>query len=257
LSIIGIGPGDAVWRTPEANAALASASDIVGYQLYLDLLGAAILGKRHHTAPMTEEEARVRQALDLAAEGRQVALVSSGDAGIYGLSSLTFELLERERRSDWNRIDLVVVPGLSAFQAAAARVGAPTGHDFCVISLSDLLTPWPVIETRLRVAGEGDFVIALYNPVSHRRRQQLVVARDLLLRHRPASTPVALVRNAGREGEAIQILPLVELTADHADMLTVIIVGSSHTRCFTTQGRKWLYTPRGYGARQEAARSGE
>lgn len=257
LTVVGIGPGDAAWRAPATSRALAEATDIVGYKLYLDLIADRIAGKRQHMSALAEEEARVRLALDLAAEGRSVALVSSGDAGIYGLATLVFELLEREDRSDWSRLAIEVVPGISAFQAAAARIGAPIGHDFCAVSLSDLLTPWPDIERRLKAAGEGDFVVALYNPVSQRRRSQLEAARTILLRHRPPQTPVVLARNLGRENETITVIRLDELHADRADMLTLVLIGSSQTRSITRGTRQWVYTPRGYGqksaARQESA----
>ncbi len=169
LAIVGTGPGDPAWRTPEATALLAAADEIVGYRLYLDLLGGAIAGKRRHDSAIGEEAARARLALDLAAEGGSVALVSSGDPGIYGLAALVFELIERERRRDWSAVEIAVAPGVSAMHAAAARVGAPLGHDFCAISLSDLLTPWPAIRARLEAAASADFVVALYNPRSARR----------------------------------------------------------------------------------------
>lgn len=251
LAIIGIGPGDPLWRTAEADAALSAASDVVGYRLYLDLLGAAIAGKARHDGALGAEEARARAALELAAAGRQVALVSSGDAGIYGLAALVFELLDRGDHPGWRRIDITVVPGLSALQAAAARLGAPLGHDFCAVSLSDLLTPWPVIERRLRAAAEGDFVLALYNPRSERRQDQLAAARDILLRHRPAETPVALARNLGRAGESISITTLAALDPAEADMLTLVLIGSSATRLIPGTPPR-LYTPRGYAAKRGA-----
>ncbi|MEX1203942.1 MAG: cobalamin biosynthesis protein, partial [Dongiaceae bacterium] len=185
LCIVGIGPGEAAGRTAEAEAALAAATDLVGYRLYLDLLGGLAAGKARHGFELGEEDARARLALDLAAAGRSVALVSSGDPGVYAMASLVFELVERAALSlskgaddpGWARVELVVLPGVSAMQVAAARVGAPLGHDFCAISLSDLLTPWAAIERRLRAAAAGDFVVALYNPVSRRRRTQLGLAR--------------------------------------------------------------------------------
>lgn len=249
LSIVGIGPGPAEWRTPEAERALAEAEEVVGYRLYLDLLGGAIAGKGRHDSPLGSEEERVRAALELAAAGRRVALVSSGDAGIYGLATLAFELLDRGGRADWRRIEIAVAPGVSALQAAAARLGAPLNHDFCAISLSDLLTPWQAIERRLEAAAAGDFVVALYNPVSRRRRDQLVRARDILLAARPGETPVALARNLGRPGETVETITLAELTPDHADMLTLVLIGSSETRAVDAAGRRWLYTPRGYAGK--------
>jgi len=245
LAIIGIGPGDPAWRTPEASAALAWASDVVGYGLYLDLLGHAIARKERHASALGKEEARVRRALDLAAEGRSVALVSSGDAGIYGLASLVFELLDREAKPEWQAAELQVCPGVSALQAAAARAGAPLGHDFCAISLSDLMTPWETIRARLEAAAAADFVIALYNPRSARRRARLTEAANTLLRHFPAQTPVFVGRNLGRDEEERHIIALSELAGADIDMLTVVLVGSSRTRRLDGD-RPYLYTPRGY-----------
>jgi cobalt-precorrin 5A hydrolase/precorrin-3B C17-methyltransferase len=245
LAIVGIGPGDPTWRTPEASAALDAASDIVGYTLYLDLLGAAIAGKARHATGLGSEAERARRALDLAASGRSVALVSSGDAGIYGLASLVFELIDREDRADWRRVALSVVPGLSALQAAAARAGAPLGHDFCAISLSDLLTPWVTIERRLAAVAEGDFVVALYNPRSARRANQLAAARTILLAHRSAETPVALARNLGRQDESLTLTTLAALEPETVDMLTIVLVGNSQTRLIPGREPR-IYTPRGY-----------
>ena len=245
LAVIGIGPGDAAWRTPEASAALAHATDIVGYGLYLDLLGRAIAGKNLHPSAIGEEEARARQALDLAAEGRSVALLSSGDAGIYGLASLVFELLDRAAKPEWRTVELIVCPGVSALQAASARAGAPLGHDFCAISLSDLMTPWEAIRARLEAAAAADFVVALYNPRSTRRPARLTEAAEILLRHRPPQTPVFIGRNLGRDGEERHIVALRELAGAHIDMLCLVLVGSSTTRRLGGDS-PWLYTPRGY-----------
>jgi cobalt-precorrin 5A hydrolase/precorrin-3B C17-methyltransferase len=252
LAVIGIGPGPAAWRSPEAEAALAGAEAVVGYGLYLDLLGSRIAGQARHESPLGEEEDRVRAALDLASEGRSVALVSSGDAGIYALAALVFELLDREDRAGWNRIAIHVCPGISAMQAAAARAGAPLGHDFCAISLSDLLTPWPVIETRLHAAAQGDFVTCLYNPASARRRGQLPRAIAILAGARPPDTPVIVARNLGREGEAVSTVPLAEFDPETVDMLTLVLIGSSATRAIRRGERDWVYTPRGYAAKAEA-----
>ena len=257
LALVGLGPGDASWRTPEAAAAIARASDLVGYSLYLDLLGRAATGKTLHTYALGEEEVRVRAALDLAATGRDVALVCSGDPGIYAMAALVFEVLERGGHAGWRRPEIAVLPGISALQAAAARAGAPLGHDFCAISLSDLLTPWPVIERRLRAAAEGDFVVALYNPVSRQRQRQFDLAMEILRGHRAAITPVILARNLGREGESVRITDLAHVEAAQADMLTVVLVGSSQTRCVARgDGGSWVFTPRGYAAKR-AARAGE
>ncbi len=245
LAIIGTGPGDPAWRTPEATALLAAADEIVGYRLYLDLLGGAIAGKRRHDSAIGEEAARVRLALDLAAEGRSVALVSSGDPGVYGLAALVFELIERERRRDWSAVAVTVAPGVSAMHAAAARAGAPLGHDFCAISLSDLLTPWEVIRARLEAAAAADFVVALYNPRSARRPGQLAEAASVLLRHRPPETPCVIARNLGRAGEHTEIVPLDRLAQADVDMLSIVLVGSSRTRLVPGETPR-VYTPRGY-----------
>jgi cobalt-precorrin 5A hydrolase/precorrin-3B C17-methyltransferase len=224
---------------------LAQASDVVGYDLYLDLLGRAVDGKNRHTSPIGEEERRVHLALDLAAEGRSVALVSSGDAGIYGLAPLVFELVDRVARPEWHSVEINVCPGVSAIQAAAARAGAPLGHDFCAISLSDLMTPWKTIRRRLEAAAAADFVIALYNPRSVRRPAQLGEAADVLLRYRSPETPVFIGRNLGRDGEERHLLRLSELASTDVDMLTIVLIGSSRTRHFG-RSRPYLYTPRGY-----------
>jgi cobalt-precorrin 5A hydrolase/precorrin-3B C17-methyltransferase len=251
LMIVGIGPGQASWRTPEAEAWLAGASDIVGYHLYLDLLGELTAGKACHGLDLGAEIERARLALDLAGSGRQVALVSSGDAGIYAMATLVFELLESEAAPSWQRIDVAVTPGISALQAAAARAGAPLGHDFCCVSLSDLLTPWEAIERRVRAAAEGDFVVAFYNPVSRRRVTQLAAARDLLLAQRPPDTPVVLARNLGRESESTTMTTLGDLDPAAVDMLTVVIVGSTQSRRIARgDGGAWIYTPRGYAAKR-------
>lgn len=245
LAIIGIGPGDPSWRTPEASAALAQATDVVGYRLYLDLLGRALAGKRRHDSAIGAEEARVRLAFELAAKGRCVALVSSGDSGVYGLAPLVFELLDREARPEWQAIELRVCPGISALQAAAARAGAPLGHDFCAISLSDLLTPWNAIRARLEAAAAADFAVALYNPRSARRQGLLTEAAAILLRYRSAETPVFIGRNLGRDREEQHIIPLAKLADAAIDMLSIILIGSSRTRRIDGNPSR-LYTPRGY-----------
>ena len=252
LAIVGIGPGADEWRTPEANALIGQAEDLVGYDLYLDLLGSAAHGARRHAYPLGEEEIRVRAALDLAAQGRRVALISSGDAGIYAMAALAFELLDTDGADAWRRIAVTVAPGISALQAAAARIGAPLGHDFCTISLSDLLTPWPVIERRIEAAAAADFVIAFYNPVSRRRTTQLATARDILRRHRDPETPVVIARNLGRPGETVATVTLEALDATTIDMLTLVLVGASTTKTIPRAGdRPWVYTPRGYAAKRD------
>lgn len=254
LFVVGIGPGSSDWRSPEVTAMIGATSDLVGYSLYLDLIDEISTGKIRHDFDLGREEDRVRHAMELAGKGRDVALVCSGDAGIYAMATLVFELLASGDLSDGaNRIAIEVSPGISALQAAAARAGAPLGHDFCTISLSDLLTPWEDIQRRVRAAAEGDFVIAFYNPVSKRRRTQLAYARDKLLEHRPARTPVILATNLGRDGEKIRVVELGELNVDDVDMLTVVVVGSSDTRMVETgEGRQWVYTPRGYSSKESS-----
>ncbi len=259
LFVVGIGPGSDGWRSPEVSRMVSEATDLVGYSLYLDLLGPLAQDKARHDFDLGKEEARVHHAMELAGQGRTVALVCSGDAGIYAMATLVFELLEKAGGEDGlsdaaRRIAIQCSPGISALQAAAARAGAPLGHDFCTISLSDLLTPWDDIQRRVKAAGEGDFVIAFYNPVSRKRRTQLAWARDELLTHRPASTPVILATNLGREGETVRVVPLGELQVDDVDMLTVVIVGSSNTSVTRTgDGRDWVYTPRGYARKEGSA----
>ena len=245
VSLVGIGPGQAAWRTPEASRLIAEADDLVGYGLYIDLLGPLAAGKPRHDFPLGGEEARCRFALGLAGEGRDVALVCSGDAGIYAMGALVFELLDRgEGLSDAaRRTEVISAPGVSALQAAAARAGAPLGHDFCAISLSDLLTPRADILRRIEAASTGDFVIAFYNPVSKKRRTLLAEARAILLGSRPPETPVLLASNLGRPDEALRLRTLGTLEVDEVDMLTVVLVGSSQSRV-TAGGR--FYTPRGY-----------
>jgi len=256
LFVVGIGPGGDAWRSPEASDMLATATDWVGYRLYLDLIEAHRHGESRHDFDLGREEDRVRHAMELAATGRDVALVCSGDAGIYAMATLVFELLEQGGLSDVaRRIEIAVAPGISALQAAAARAGAPLGHDFCTLSLSDVLTPWPDIQKRVRAAAQGDFVIAFYNPVSKRRRTQLAWAREELLRHRAADIPVVIAANLGRDGETVRMTTLGQLRVDEVDMLTVVLVGSSQTRVtMTGDGRQWVYTPRGYAGKASAGR---
>ena len=247
LAVVGLGPGDPRWRTEEVQRLLGEAEELVGYGLYLDLIGPAGAGKPRHEFPLGAEVERCRFALARAAEGRAVALVCSGDPGIYALATLVFELLENAPDPTWARVAVTVSPGVSALQAAAAVAGAPLGHDFCAISLSDLLTPADVIERRVRAAASGDFVVAFYNPVSARRRELLGRARDLLLEHRPPATPVVLARNLGRPDQTVRLVTLAELSADLCDMLTLVLVGASNTRrAPRLHGSDWVYTPRGY-----------
>ena len=245
LAIVGLGPGDPVWRTPEAQTLLDDAEDWVGYQGYLDPLGQPH-GKVLHGFALGEEVLRAEKALELAAAGRRVALVSSGDAGIYAMASLVFELVERSERA-WDRVVIEVSPGVSALQAAAARAGAPLGHDFCAISLSDLLTPWPVIERRLEAAAAGDFVTVLYNPAAPRRRQGLARAIAMFSAARSPKTPVIHAFNVGRSGEAVRLSHLEDFDQELVGMMSLIIIGARQTRLVERQGREsFVYTPRGY-----------
>jgi cobalt-precorrin 5A hydrolase/precorrin-3B C17-methyltransferase len=245
LDIVGIGPGADDWRTPEASAALAAADAVVGYGLYLDLVAGLIEGKPRHETGLGDETGRVERALALASEGRRVALVCSGDAGIYALATLAFERMDKGA-PEWRRIGVRVAPGISALQAAAARLGAPLGHDFCAVSLSDLLTPVADIERRLAAAAAGDFVVAFYNPASQRRTALLPRAREILLAARGPDTAVALARNLGREGESVRVVRLGDDWVGSVDMLTLVLVGSTATRRLDLAGRTRLYTPRGY-----------
>lgn len=251
VSIVGIGPGQASWRTPEASKLVSEADELVGYGLYIDLLGPIARGKIRTDYPLGGEEDRCRFALERAGEGRDVALICSGDAGIYAMGALVFELLDRAPDqmgvSDAaRRVEVISTPGVSALQAAAARAGAPLGHDFCAISLSDLLTPRADILRRIKAAAEGDFVIAFYNPVSKRRRVLLAEARDILLKARPADTPVLLASSLGRAEEDIRYRELSALDVDEVDMLTVVLVGSSGSRLAGLGEGPRMYTPRGY-----------
>ncbi len=247
LAIIGTGPGGSDWMSPQVKEILRNATDLVGYSTYLGLVGSLGNGKRWHESDNREELARGQMALDLAAEGRFVAVVSSGDPGIYAMAAAVFEVLEREAKPEWQGIEIQVAPGISAMQAAAAKIGAPLGHDFCAISLSDILKPWSIIEQRITAAAQADFVIAFYNPVSKQRLWQLAETRNILLRYRHPDTTVVLARNLGRDGESVEVYTLEDLAPELADMRTVILVGSSKTRMIQRcDGRVWVYTPRRY-----------
>jgi cobalt-precorrin 5A hydrolase/precorrin-3B C17-methyltransferase len=248
LAVVGLGPGDAAWRTPEASARLAEATDLVGYGPYLRQVGTIAEHQTAHSFPNRQEAARAVFALDLAAAGRDVVIVSSGDPGIFAMASAVVEELHQENGSDrWAGVTVTVVPGVTAATAAAARIGAPLGHDLCLISLSDVLKPWPVIERRIAAAAAADFVIALYNPLSRHRPWQLQRALDLIGEHRSAETPVVEAHNVGRAEESIRSLTLAEVSTSTVDMRTLLIVGSSTTQQFTDgDGKSWVYTPRHY-----------
>lgn len=251
LYIVGTGPGDKDWVIPKAIAAIKASSDLVAYGLYLDLLGDVCDGKTHHDLPLGEEIGRARLALDLAASGKATSLISSGDVGIYAMATLVFELLDqqlqgKENHPEWLGVDIEVVPGISAMQAGASRVGALLGHDFCTISLSDLLTPWKTILKRLHACGQGDFVVSFYNPRSKKRDWQINTARDILLEYRPANTQVMIGRQLTREDEEISIITLNQLDAKDVDMFTMVTVGNSETKHIINGSDEWVYTPRGY-----------
>lgn len=249
LHVVGLGPGTPEWRSPAATAALVASSDWVGYGLYLDLAEDLCHGEQQHRFPLGGEEARVRHAIELAKEGKEVSLICSGDAGIYAMAALVFEVLALEAST----IAVNVVPGISAFQAAAARAGALIGHDFCCISLSDLLTPWDVIEKRLKAASEGDFVVAFYNPRSLKRTDQIERAIAILRENRPDDTPLIIASNLGRPTEQVRIKRLAEFDADEVDMLTLVMVGSSQSVAFPRgDGKTYAFTPRGYAKKRNS-----
>jgi cobalt-precorrin 5A hydrolase / precorrin-3B C17-methyltransferase len=247
LSIVGTGPGSAEWMSPQVQAVLQEATDWVGYSTYLNLVEPLRQGQVRHDSDNRVELERARLALNLAAEGRSVAVVSSGDPGIYAMAAAVLEAIDRDRDSLWQRVEMQICPGISAMQAAASLVGAPLGHDFCAISLSDILKPWSAIEQRLTAAAQGDFVIAFYNPISSQRTWQLAQAREILLRWRQPDTPVVLARNVGRPGQSAIVKTLGELVSADADMRTMILIGSSKTRVIQQPHQKaWVYTPRHY-----------
>jgi cobalt-precorrin 5A hydrolase / precorrin-3B C17-methyltransferase len=247
LAIVGTGPGGASWMSPEVKQILREATDWVGYKFYLDLAGSLREGQQRHDSDNREEIDRARFALDLAASGKSVAVVSSGDPGIFAMAAAVFEAIDFDAKPEWQGIEIRVAPGISAMQAAAAAAGAPLGHDFCAISLSDILKPWEVIEQRISAAAAADFAIAFYNPISTQRKWQLTRAIEILLQNREAETPVILGRNLGRPGQSVRICKLSEFRAEDADMRTLVIVGSSQTRIIPrTHGGVWAYTPRRY-----------
>jgi precorrin-3B C17-methyltransferase len=242
LSIVGIGPGADQHTTPAALQAIQSADLVVGYTTYIRLVKHLLDGKEIVKTGMTEEIGRARAAVERARDGGRVAIISSGDAGVYGMASLVFQVL---KDLGWKRGDspeLRIVPGMTALNSCGSLVGAPFGHDFCAISLSDLLTPWPVIRRRLEAAAESDFVIALYNPASGRRTRGIVEAHDIIARHRPGATPVALVKSAYRTLQTAVLTDLDRFLDYEIGMLTTVIVGSTNT--FVYEG--YMVTPRGY-----------
>jgi len=245
IRVVGLGPGASEWLSPEAREALRDATDLVGYQPYLDRV-APYAGQERHGSDNRVEIERARHALALAQAGRRVCVVSSGDPGIFAMATAVLEAIDRGEPT-WRELDIRILPGISAMQAAASRVGAPLGHDFCVISLSDRLKPWATIAQRLEAAAAADFALALYNPSSSQRQSQLEEARAILMRRRAPQTPVVLARDIGGSDERIAVVDLATLNPRDADMRTVILIGSSATRSFSNaNGRRFVYTPRAY-----------
>jgi len=247
LFIVGLGPGPDSWLVPEARGALAQSDALIGYKPYTDRVP-----ERHDLERFSSDNRveldRARHALQLAQAGRKVAVVSGGDAGVFGMAAAIFEAVEKGDPA-WRDLDIRVVPGVSAAIAAAARLGAPLGHDFCVMSLSDNLKPWEVVVKRLVAAAQADFVIALYNPASKARPRQIFEAFDLLRAHKHGATPVAFARAVGRPDERIVVTDLARADPGVVDMATLVLIGSSETRFIARpNGAPWLLTPRSYGA---------
>ena len=236
ITVVGIGPGSLDGMTGQARAALAACDVIVGYTGYVELVRPYFPDKQYHQTGMRGEEARCREAVELALSGRSVCVVCSGDAGVYGLAGLVLTLAQQ------TGVPVDVVAGVTAASSGAALLGAPLIHDYACVSLSDQLTPWETIERRLEAAALADFVICLYNPMSAHRRDHLARACDIVLRHRSADTPCGLAQNIGRPGESSRILTLSELRDADVDMFTTVFIGNSQTRV----GQDRLITPRGY-----------
>ncbi len=250
IVVAGIGPGDLAEITPEVMSALQQSDVIIGYKHYFQFIAPHIPDSIECIdTGMKQESQRAEAAFDMAESGKRVAVISSGDAGIYGMAPLIMEM-KSQRNSD---IEVVVLPGISAFQKAASLLGAPIGHDFCIISLSDLMTPWEVIERRITAAASADFITAIYNPKSHGRYWQLHRLCEIFAQHRAADTPVGYVQNAGREGERVVVTTLAQFDIEDIDMFTVILIGNQNS--FITPDSK-IITPRGYYRQQEAKDAG-
>ena len=235
--VVGIGPGGEDEITPQARAAMDQADVLCGYTVYLELVRELYPDKEIYTTPMRQELERCRWALETARSGRTVALLCSGDPGVYGMASPLLELV-----LGFPEVDAEIVPGVTAALSGAALLGAPLGHDFCVVSLSDLLTPWEAIEKRLECAAQGDFAICLYNPTSKKRADHLKWACDILLRYKSPETVCGWVRNIGRAGQERKILTLAQLREERLDMFTTVFIGNSATGAING----WMVTPRGY-----------
>ena len=252
IMLVGIGPGSNDHMTARARAAIAEADTIIGYVTYIRLVADLVVGKEIIKKSMTEELDRAIESLARAREGKKVALISSGDAGVYGMAGPTFEVLFQAGWTPDSDIEVEIVPGASALNTCAALVGAPLTHDFCAISLSDLLTPWPTIARRLDAVAYADFVVALYNPKSGRRTQQIVEAQRLFLRHRDPQTPVAIVKSGYRPKQRIEFTTLEKMNECDIGMLSTVLIGNSNT--FVKHGL--MVTPRGY-ANKYAVEDGE
>lgn len=245
LTVVGLGPGRRDWCLPAVLERLEVATDLVGYGPYLDLIPIETTGTRHRSGNRVEAD-RAAQALDVAAAGGDVIIVSSGDPGVFAMASAVIEQLA-QHPDRWTGVEVDVLPGISAAHALASRLGAPLGHDFCVISLSDVLKPWEVIERRLAAATGADFVIALYNPASRHRPWQVGRALELVAEHRSPTTPVAIGRHVGRPDESVRVEPLADVDPASIDMSTVLIIGSSTTTWLADRPlASSLYTPRSY-----------
>ena len=252
LAVIGLGPGAAELMVPAVKAELARANDVLGYETYVRMAGPFRDDQVMHCTDNREEMQRARHAFELAAQGRSVVVVSSGDPGVFAMAAAVLEALHASSDPRWHSVDLEILPGVSASLATAAQAGAPLGHDFCVMSLSDNLKPWNIIEKRLDLAAEADLALAFYNPISRSRPWQLGVALEIVARHRTAQTPVVLGRDIGRPGQTLRVTTLGALTPDQVDMRTMVIIGSSTTSTFPrADGREWVYTPRWYGQKPE------
>ncbi|HET6718132.1 MAG TPA: precorrin-3B C(17)-methyltransferase [Rhodocyclaceae bacterium] len=242
ISLVGIGPGSLAHLTPAARNAIVEADTVIGYATYIKLVESLLAGKEVIRKAMTEEIDRALEALARARDGKKVALISSGDAGVYGMAGPTYEVLFEAGWTPESNIAVEVIPGASALNSCAALVGAPLTHDFCAISLSDLLTPWPVIARRLNAAAEADFVVALYNPKSGRRSEQILHAQAIFLAHRDPATPVAIVKSGYRAKQKVEMTTLAGLAEAEIGMLSTVLIGNSHT--FVRAGL--MVTPRGY-----------
>jgi precorrin-3B C17-methyltransferase len=238
--VVGIGPGQAIGLTLEARQVLEDAEVIAGYHTYLDLVAELITGKNIIGSGMMQEVARCEAAVEQAKAGHRVAVISSGDPGIYGMAGLVLELVIK--LPEPLRPEVRIIPGVSAVGSAAAALGAPLMHDFAVISMSDLMTPWELIERRVKAAAEADFVIAIYNPKSNRRTEQIEKVREILLRHRAATTPVGVVRSVSRPDQEVVITTLDHFTEEKIDMFTTVIIGNTQT----FRAGNYMITPRGY-----------